>query len=165
VITILVEPVPHETTQQLRIYLDVCCLNRPFDDQTQTRVHLESEAVKLILDQVRRGELRWITSEVVDYEIERTSDATRRANVRNSTATASESVRASEPIRLRAAHLNAAGFDALDALHLAAAESGNVDVLLTTDDALVRRAIRLRHELRILVRNPLTWLREMERKS
>jgi hypothetical protein len=26
-----------------RIYLDVCCLNRPFDDQTQARIHLEAE--------------------------------------------------------------------------------------------------------------------------
>ena len=32
-----------------RIYLDVCCLNRPFDDQAQERVRLESEAVKSVL--------------------------------------------------------------------------------------------------------------------
>lgn len=25
------------------IYLDNCCYNRPFDDQTQERIHLESE--------------------------------------------------------------------------------------------------------------------------
>jgi len=39
----------------VRIYLDVCCLNRPFDDQTQDRIHLESEAVILILKRVRSG--------------------------------------------------------------------------------------------------------------
>jgi len=32
------------------VYLDVCCLNRPFDDQSQDRIHLESEAVLLILE-------------------------------------------------------------------------------------------------------------------
>lgn len=32
------------------IYLDVCCLNSPFDDQTQERIHLEAEAVMLILN-------------------------------------------------------------------------------------------------------------------
>ena len=32
------------------IYLDVCCLNRPFDDQTQERIRLESEAVLLTTD-------------------------------------------------------------------------------------------------------------------
>jgi hypothetical protein len=27
------------------IYLDLCCVNRPFDDQHQARVRLEAEAV------------------------------------------------------------------------------------------------------------------------
>ncbi len=31
------------------IYLDNCCFNRPFDDQTSLRIHLESEAIKAIL--------------------------------------------------------------------------------------------------------------------
>jgi hypothetical protein len=38
----------------LRIYLDICYLNRPFDDQRQDRIRLESEAVPLILE---RGEI------------------------------------------------------------------------------------------------------------
>lgn len=29
------------------IYLDVCCLNRPFDDQTQERIGLEAKAQEL----------------------------------------------------------------------------------------------------------------------
>lgn len=36
------------SARQTRIYLDVCCLQRPFDDQRQTRIRLEAEAVKLI---------------------------------------------------------------------------------------------------------------------
>ncbi len=31
------------------VYLDTCCLNRPFDDQTQAHIHLEAEAVLLIM--------------------------------------------------------------------------------------------------------------------
>ena len=60
-----------------RIYLDVCCLQRPFDDQRQVRVHLEAEAVKLILAQVEAGELIWIGSEVVEYEIAQNPDPER----------------------------------------------------------------------------------------
>ena len=37
-----------------RIYLDVCCLNRPFDDQNQPRIRLESEAILIILAQYER---------------------------------------------------------------------------------------------------------------
>jgi hypothetical protein len=36
----------------MKIYLDVCCLNRPFDDQTQDRIRLETEAVMLILGRI-----------------------------------------------------------------------------------------------------------------
>ena len=36
----------------MKVYLDVCCLNRPYDDQTQDRVHLECEAVLLILSRL-----------------------------------------------------------------------------------------------------------------
>lgn len=39
----------------MRIYLDVCCLNRPFDDQTQDRIHLEAEAVLTILKYIEKN--------------------------------------------------------------------------------------------------------------
>lgn len=29
--------------EQLRLYLDLCCFNRPYDDQSQTRIRLETE--------------------------------------------------------------------------------------------------------------------------
>jgi hypothetical protein len=40
----------------IRIYLDTCCFNRPFDDQIQARVRAETEAVRLILKAVARGD-------------------------------------------------------------------------------------------------------------
>ena len=38
----------------MKIYLDACCLNRPFDDQSQDRVRLEAEAILLILGRLER---------------------------------------------------------------------------------------------------------------
>jgi hypothetical protein len=34
---------------EMRIYVDMCCLKRPFDDQSQPRIRLESEAVLALL--------------------------------------------------------------------------------------------------------------------
>jgi len=65
-----------------KIYLDVCCLNRPFDDQTQGRVRLESEAILLILKYLELGEWRWIRSVVIDYEINKTPIVERQLRVR-----------------------------------------------------------------------------------
>jgi hypothetical protein len=39
------------------IYLDLCCFNRPYDDQSQMRVRLETEAKLAIQDKVRSGVL------------------------------------------------------------------------------------------------------------
>ncbi len=47
----------------IRIYLDACCLNRPFDDQTQARIRLEAEAVLIILTQCQMGDWEWIGSD------------------------------------------------------------------------------------------------------
>jgi hypothetical protein len=51
-----------------RIYLDVCCLNRPFDDQRQERIRLEAEAVPLILGRCEAGAWQWVSSAVVEEE-------------------------------------------------------------------------------------------------
>ena len=53
----------------IRIYLDACCLNRPFDDQTQIRIRLEAEAVLMVLTQCGTGDWEWIGSEALGWEI------------------------------------------------------------------------------------------------
>jgi predicted nucleic acid-binding protein len=53
------------------------------------------------------------------------------------------------------------GFKQWDALHLACAESGQVDIFLTTDDKLLRLAHRVAAQLKVRVENPLTWLTEV----
>lgn len=143
-----------------KVYLDVCCLNRPFDDQTQDRIHLEAEAVLLILIHVERGRCQWIGSETLNYEIERTPDPERRQRVRLLATAVAHTVLIEAAEEARARELEVLGFHALDALHVSCAESGGSDVLLTTDDRLLRLAVRFSKQLRIRVANPLTWLQE-----
>ena len=76
----------------MRIYLDACCLNRPFDDQAQDRVRLEAEAVVLILLRVHAGVLQWVSSDIVEYEIDLTPDNSRRTRVSVLARTASERI-------------------------------------------------------------------------
>ena len=65
----------------MRIYFDVCCLNRPFDDQTQSRVHLEAEAILSILNHSRTVGWRVIGSDAIDYEISKMPDDDKRLMV------------------------------------------------------------------------------------
>lgn len=52
----------------MKIYMDNCCYNRPYDDQTYIRIHLETEAKLHIQDLVKRGEMELITSYMLEYE-------------------------------------------------------------------------------------------------
>lgn len=142
------------------IYLDVCCLNRPFDDLTQERIRLEAEAVLLILARCQSGRLQLIGSETIDFEVARIPDVDRRQRVLAMGSLARSRIVISETVESRARELQEHGFQPLDSLHLACAEAGNADTFLTTDDRLLRRAIRNRDILRVPSANPVVWLME-----
>ncbi len=149
------------TSRRMKIYLDVCCLNRPFDDQTRDRIHLESEAVVLILKNIRSRDWEWVNSEVVDYEIGQTPDMERRNRVGSLTRYATRTVLIDKAIAKRASELETIGFGAYDALHLACAEQADVDVFLTTDDRLLRLSRECSGMIKVKVDNPLSWLTEV----
>jgi len=144
----------------LRLYLDACCLNRLTDDQSQSRIRNEAEAVEAILRMVREGKASWVSSTALEIEISRNPDTDRRHDVAALLALANEVVVPRSGSAERARFLQKLGFDAFDALHLACAEQGQAGVFLTTDDDLIRRAGRCSNELRTRVENPLSWYRE-----
>jgi predicted nucleic acid-binding protein len=145
----------------IRIYLDACCLNRPFDDQTQARIRLEAEAVLMILARCEASDWEWLGSEALDWEIGQTPDPERLRRVRSLVAHAHQFIPVGSSEVERAQELESWGIAAYDALHLACAERGGADVLLTTDDRLLHRSAARTSELRVQVANPLTWLREV----
>ncbi len=85
-----------------KIYLDVCCLNRPFDDQTQPRIRLESEAILDIIKRCKSGEWELISSTALETEIARTPDLTRREQVQEALKIAQYKILINEEISKRA---------------------------------------------------------------
>jgi len=148
----------------LKIYLDACCYNRPFDDQTQDRVRLESEAVLLILVRVQRGHWELLRSDVLEYEVAQMPDRERYHRVMQLIGCATHVVHLDETQIRRGEVLSSKGFGDYDALHLAAAEAGKANLFLTTDDRLLGAARRHAGELQVQVKNPLTWLQEVTRE-
>lgn len=143
-----------------RIYLDVCCWNRPFDDQTQTRIHLEAEAVLAIMAEIERGDCELLHSEVVDLEISDAPDEERRQRLQLMIPRPHRYVRAEPKVVARALELESLGFSGIDALHIASAEAGLATVFLTTDDRLLRVARRAAGALHVKVANPLAWVQD-----
>lgn len=143
------------------IYLDLCCLNRPFDDQHQARVRLEAEAVLGLVQLVRVGELALIGSEALDLESSRNPDGDRRRKVEAFLSAATSKITAGVRERQRGRDLEALGFGAFDALHIACAESAGAHVLLTTDDRFRSLAARQQDKLAVRVENPAKWYPEV----
>jgi len=144
-----------------KIYFDTCCLNRPFDDQTQERIRLESEAVLAVLSRIEKGEWDWIGSEVLMDEIEQTPDTQKLSRARLLSGFIKQTVEIGEAEVERSKELQGEGFKEFDSLHLACAENAKADVFLSTDDRLLKLAKRISNRLRIQVENPLAWVEEM----
>jgi len=147
----------------MRLYFDVCCLNRPFNDQTQERIRLEAEAVLTLLARVEQGNAIGIHSPMHTVEIREISDPERRFLVELLAQAMTEEVEETAAIPTRAAELESLGFHHEDARHLAFAEGALCDVFLTTDDRLERRAKRLSKIIHTRVVNPTAFV--MEKKS
>ena len=143
-----------------KIYLDSCCISRPYDNQTQNRIKSETAAIMQIISRFWSREWQAITSKTLQLEINQISDLTKRSFVKALLTSIPQTifipVGVSETFRGK--QLEALGFKEYDALHIACAESGEADVFLTTDDAVIRRAKRLRSQLHVQVENPDAWL-------
>lgn len=142
----------------MKVYLDVSCLNRPFDDQTQPRIRLEAEAVTIILGRMDAGMWGQVSSRMAQIEVEAISDQARRRRVLF--LLPEDRIELSPAIFDRAKELIARGLHAADAVHVAAAEALAADVLLTCDDRLLKQCGRIADQLKVNVDNPLQWLQE-----
>lgn len=139
----------------MRVYLDTCCLSRLLDDWTDARVWREARSVQRILGRVEHGAWEWVASGALADEIAARPDEDGRLYLLGRLTAAQLWVPMDGPVVSRGDALHQLGFGAYDALHLACAERGSADVLLTTDDRFLRRAKRWSHALAISVQNPL----------
>lgn len=121
-------------------------------------MHAEVEAVEAALQMVIRGEAIWIASAVLSEELARNTDVNKRDFLLNLLRYATEHLTPTDKTTDRAADLNALGYGVTDALHIAVAEQGSANVLLTTDDRLLRRAERGIGQPSIQVLNPVIWM-------
>jgi predicted nucleic acid-binding protein len=144
----------------MRVYFDICSLNRPFDDRTQLRVAWEAEAVLqlLVLFEVKLWTL--LSSAVLMFEADRNPYPQRQAFVREIQASAEEFAPLNSEIEQRSEELQQNGFQALDALHLAPAEWLKADYFCTCDDRLLSKAkLYVKSPLRVL--SPLELVQEV----
>ncbi|WP_420455039.1 nucleic acid-binding protein [Rubrivirga sp.] len=123
----------------MRVYLDLCAIQRPFDDQSQPRVRAEAEAVLSVLDLSKAGSVVLVTSGAHVVEIAKCPFPDRRAHVEDVLAVSDVYAMGVPAVLRRAQSYQARGIKRFDAIHLASAVEAGADVFCTTDDALLKR--------------------------
>ena len=124
----------------LRVYLDNCCFNRPFDDQTQARIRIEAEAKLDIQSRILTKELDLAWSYMVEFENEVNPFEERQDAIVHWRTHSTVAIEETPEILSGAGRLTSLGFKSKDALHVACAISAGCAYFLTTDDDILRRS-------------------------
>lgn len=125
----------------MRIYLDNCCYNRPYDDQNQMRIHLEAEAKLHIQQMIKAREVDLVTSYALDYENGKNRYEMKRNSIKafmdefSSAYVGKEHAAEVEEI---AEEIQKTGVKAMDSIHVACAEIAESGYFITTDDRLLK---------------------------
>ena len=146
-------------SKMIRIYLDNCCFNRPYDDQQQTRIHLESLAKLHIQQSIIKNEFNFVWSYVLEYENSKNPFQLRRETIHKFSYRCVQYVDESNAgiITAIARPIAETGVKEKDALHVACAIFSSCDYVLTTDDRLLKY---VSEQIKII--NPLQFVSEME---
>ncbi len=124
------------------VYLDVCALCRPYDDQAYTRIHLETIAVQMILRAVENSVYSMVYSPVHEMEISEISDDFERIDLLYLIEKiAFRLEKAGTYTRARSEALVKSGFGVADAAHIAYAESVQAS-FISCDDKLIKKCSR-----------------------
>jgi len=147
------------------MYLDLCCLKRPFDDGRAERIRREAETVAAIMAMAENGEVDLVHSGAHDLENDRNPREERRLTIRSWLQAAAIHMKTNPAINARGSQLSALGFRTLDALHLAFAEAAAARWFVTTDDRLVKLGTRHRQQLIVEVVGADRIRRELEGRT
>ena len=147
----------------MKIYLDNCCYNRPYDDQRQLRIFLETQAKLHIQSLVIQKELELVCSFVLRYENNENPNPSTKASITHFFLNASMYIGSEnmEDISQTAGKLMKQGIKMKDAVHLACAIKAGCDYFITTDDKLKKKY----DGTMIKIKTPLEFLNDLEEKT
>ena len=145
----------------MKIYFDMCSLQRPLDDKSQLRVLLEAQAVLGVLAFCESGKADVVASDALLFESDANPDAVRRDFANQAIAKSAHFIHTTPQIKAKAQTFIDAGIKPLDALHLASAIAAKADFLCTCDDRFLKKA-RLLDTKSTRIVSPLELVSEVQ---
>ena len=142
--------------KKLKIYLDNCCYNRPFDTVRNIEMDMEIVSKLAIQRMVIDGKINLVWSYALTYENSKNPKRINRENIILWRKIAKEIVVENDEIISNAEKYQSLGIKQLDALHIACSVYSKCDAFITTDKGLLNKEIA-----DIKIYNPIDFIREV----
>ena len=144
----------------MRIYLDMCCYNRPYDPQDQLRVSLETQSKLLIQRRIIEGKYELVGSYTLDYECSNVPSPLRKKqivdfihkNAKFYVGHAGDAIVSQKASEIMTNHIKE-----YDAYHVASAIYAKCDYFISVDDRLLKYQT---NEIKMVT--PIEFITEME---
>ncbi len=143
-----------------KIYLDMNIYNRPYDDQSQVRIKLETIAVFEVLNAMKSGQAHVVWAFILDYKNNINPYDDIRLEIEQIAHFAAETIDADESIRHVAKTYEPKGVKPRDALHIACAEVSGAAYFVTCDDKLLNKQNILPISVKLM--NPIDFILHVE---
>ncbi len=148
-----------DTEEDIKVYLDNCCFNRPYDNQEHLSIKLETEAKLYIQEMIKEEKVILIWSFILDYENSANQGSSKRNSIYEWAGYASNYISYNEDIlKLSKQNLNL-GFGKKDSIHLACAITGQSDYFITVDKGILNKKQSVS---KIKVIDPISFIRILE---
>lgn len=125
----------------MRVYLDNCCFNRPFDNQSSIRVKLETDAKLYVQLMVKTGKIELAWSYILDFENEANPFIERKNTIEKWRRLSVIDIVENDRVLSKAIFFAGEGLKTKDALHIACAIEADCGYFLTTDDIILKKML------------------------
>ena len=127
---------------KIKVYLDNCCFNRPYDNQNNLIVFLETEAKLFIQELVHSEKLRLVWSFVLDYENDANPFDERKRSISVWKNLATADCNLCDEIAHIAGYLLNTGLSQKDASNIACAIYAGADYFISTDKKILNKPVQ-----------------------
>ena len=155
----------YETSREghvyMKLYLDNCCFNRPYDSQESMRINLETRAKLHIQEEIKKGKYKLVTSYMLEYENYQNTDSMKRDAIKdfqNRHNSFYVPIERRDKLQEQIQEIMSYNISYKDATHLACAIYAGCDYLLTTDIRFQKRY----KGTEITIINPLEFIYSIE---
>jgi hypothetical protein len=143
----------------MKLYLDNCCFNRPFDDQSSLTIRLETEAKLSIQEKIKLKEFKLAWSYILDFENNANPFIEKRSEIQRWKNLAESFTNETQEILTTMKNLTTIGLKPVDALHISCAILLQCDVFITVDKGIIKKANKISQ---LKIASPIDFMIEWE---